>query len=95
MKCGEEDDERRNGKHQYGTALVPAESVAKRQRENTEEKMTSLHRWTLCSLSEKEDKKIRQQKMNSLLPIWQRRQENKMMKDEFSASYMKKKTEPC
>ena len=40
---GEEDDERRNGKQQYGTLSVPAESVAKRQRENTEEEMTALH----------------------------------------------------
>ena len=37
MKHGEEDDERRNGKQQCDNVSSLAESVVKKQRENTEE----------------------------------------------------------
>ena len=41
MKRGEEDDERRNGKHQCDNVSYLAESVVKKQRENTEENGTA------------------------------------------------------
>ena len=41
MKCGEEDDDGRNGKQQYDKVPFPAESVVKKQRENTEENGTT------------------------------------------------------
>ena len=62
--------------------------------QSIEEKMTATHRWILCLLSENEDKERRQWKMNVLLPIWKRRHENEMTKDEFSASYMKRQQKP-
>ena len=41
MKHGEEDDERRNGKQQCDNMSFLAESVVKKQRENTEENGTT------------------------------------------------------
>ena len=45
MKLGEEDNEGRNGKQQCDNVSYPAESIVKKQRENTEENgiNSSLH----------------------------------------------------
>ena len=45
-KCGEEDNEGRNGKQQCDNVSFPAESVMKKQRENTEE-MVPPHLYTI------------------------------------------------
>ena len=104
-KHGEEDNEERNGKQQCDNVSFLAESVVKKWREKTEEKwyhLTSMpympNVWLSyqrtsklpCSICSK--KAARKKISIHGAELEQRREENKMMKDEFSASYLMKKT---
>ena len=105
MECREEGDERRNGKQQCNNVSSLAESVVKKQRQNTEEKWYHLIStpymlsvWLPCQrtsncLALYIVKQLQQGKEEQY--TWCRAEtkktRNKMMRDEFYTFYLTKK----